>query len=112
MNLIFLSALLEGVQNNDVVAVDRLLQYDNVYRQNFNVNGFLHKFLLHVAEHNNNYEICKMLLKFGADVNIFNLQGHTPLNVVETNMNYWICKLFYKKAETQRKKNLVQASTA
>ena len=107
--MIFLSAPSEGVQNNDVAAVDRLLPYDNVDRK---VNGSLHEFLLHVAEHNNNYEICKMLLKFGADVNIFNLQGHTPLNVVETNMNYLICKLFYKKAETQRKKNLVQASTA
>ena len=108
MNLIFLSALLEGIQNNDVAAVDRLLQYDNVDRKSFNVNGSLHELLLHVAEHNNNYEICKMLLKCGADVNIFNLQGHTPLNVVETNMNYSI----WKKAEMQRKKNLVEASNA
>ena len=105
MNLIFLSAPSEGVQNNDVAAVDRLLPYDNVDRK---VNGSLHEFLLHVAEHNNNYEICKMLLKCGADVNIFNLQGHTPLNVVETNMNYSI----WKKAEMQRKKNLVEASNA
>ena len=103
--MIFLSAPSEGVQNNDVAAVDRLLPYDNVDRK---VNGSLHEFLLHVAEHNNNYEICKMLLKCGADVNIFNLQGHTPLNVVETNMNYSI----WKKAEMQRKKNLVEASNA
>ena len=105
MNLIFLSALLEGVQNNDVAAVDRLLQYDNVDRKSFNVNGSLHELLLHVAEHNNNYEICKMLLKFGAGVNIFNLQGHTPLSLVETNMNYSI-------GGNAKKKKMIQASTA
>ena len=102
MNLIFLSAPSEGVQNNDVAAVDRLLPYDNVDRK---VNGSLHEFLLHVAEHNNNYEICKMLLKFGAGVNIFNLQGHTPLRLVETNMNYSI-------GGNAKKKKMIQASTA
>ena len=85
--MILFSELLEGVQNNDVAAVDRLLQYDNVGRKNFNVNGSLHQSLLHIAAHDNNYEMCKMLLKFGADVNTFNFEGQTPLNVAEKNLN-------------------------
>ena len=100
----FLSALSEGIQNNDVAAVDRLLQYDNVDRKNFNVNGSLYKSLLHIAADNNNYEICKMLLKFGADVNIFNFEGQTPLNVAERNVNYSICKLFIKRRKRKEKR--------
>ena len=64
INLIFLLALLEGIRNNDVAAVDILLQYENVERKNFNVNGSLYESLLYIAAHNSNYEICKMLLKY------------------------------------------------
>ena len=101
--MILFSELLEGVQNNDVAAVDRLLQYDNVGRKNFNVNGSLHQSLLHIAAHDNNYEICKMLLKFGADVNTFNFEGQTPLNVAEKNLNWLICKLFIKRRKRKEK---------
>ena len=104
MKLIFLSALLEGVQNNDLAAVDRLLRYDNVGRKYFNVNSSLYKSLLHVAAHNNNYEICKTLLKFGADVNIFNFEGKSPLNVAERNVNWSICKLFIKRRKRKEKR--------
>ena len=106
MKLIFLSALLEGVQNNDLAAVDRLLRYDNVGRKYFNVNGSLYKCLLHVAEHNNNYEICKTLLKFGADVNIFNFEGKSSLTVAERNVNWSICKLFIKRRKRKEKRIL------
>ena len=95
--IILLSALLEGVQNNDMAAVHRILQYDNVDRKNFNVNGSLYTSLLHVAAHNNNYEICEMLLKFDADVNMLDLEHQTPLNVAESNLNYTICQRFVKK---------------
>ena len=95
---------MEGIQNNDVVAVDRVLQYDNVDRKNFNVNGSLYDSLLHVAARNNNHEICKMLLKFGAYVNMFNLQRQTPLNVAERNMNYSICQLLVKKRKRKEKR--------
>ena len=104
MKLIFLSALLEGVQNNDLAAVDRLLRYDNVGRKYFNVNSSLYKSLLHVAAHNNNYEISKTLLKFGADVNIFNFEGKSPLNVAERNVNWSICKLFIKRRKRKEKR--------
>ena len=83
--------------------VDRVLQCDNVGRKNFNVNGSQYDPLLHTAAYNNNYEICKMLLKFGADVNMFDLDDQTPLHVAERNMNYAICKLFAKKRK--RKEN-------
>ena len=95
---------MEGVQNNDEATVDRLLQCDNVGRKNFNVNGCLYDSLLHIAVHNNNYEICKMLLRFGADVNMFDNDDQTPLNVAETNMNYSVCKLLVKKRKRKERK--------
>ena len=94
MDLIFVSELLEGVQNNDILSVDRVLQYDNVDRKNFNVNGMLYDPLLHVAARNNNFKICQMLLKFGADVNMLNLEDQSPLNVEESNKNYSICNFW------------------
>ena len=104
IDLIFISALLESVQNNDVAAVDRVLQYDNVDRKNFNVNGSMYSSLLHVAARNNNHEICKMLLKFGADVNKFDLENQTSLNVAERNTNYSICQLLVKKWKYKEKR--------
>ena len=104
--MIFVLALVEGVENNDVVAVNRVLQCDNVGRKNFNVNGSLYDSLLHVAARNNNYEICKMLLKFGADVNKLNLDDQSPLNVAETNTNYSICKLLAKRRKRKEKRIL------
>ena len=104
--MIFVLELAEGVQNNDVVTVNRVLQCDNVGRKNFNVNGSLYDSLLHVAARNNNYEICKMLLKFGADVNKLNLDGQSPLNVAETNTNYSICKLLVKRQKRKEKRIL------
>ena len=104
--MIFVLGLAEGVENNDVVAVNRVLQCDNVGRRNFNVNGSLCDSLLHVAARNNNYEICKMLLKFGADVNKLNLDDQSPLNVAETNTNYSICKLLVKRRKRKEKRIL------
>ena len=93
---------MDGVQNNDVAAVDRILQYDAVGRKNFNVNGSLHDSLLHKAARNKNYEICKMLIKFGADVNLLNLDHQSPLNVAEGNSDSPICKLLVRKRKEKR----------
>ena len=101
-NLNLISALVDGVQNNDVAAVDRILQYDAVGRKNFNVNGSLHDSLLHKAARNKNYEICKMLIKFGADVNLLNLDHQSPLNVAEGNSDSPICKLLVRKRKEKR----------
>ena len=90
---------MESVENNDVAAVDRILQYDAVGRKNFNVNGSLHDSLLHKAVRNNNYEMCKMLVKFGADVNLLNLDNQSPLNVAEANGGFLICKLLVRNAK-------------
>ena len=95
---------MKGVQNNDVAAVGRVLQYDNVDHKNFNVNGSLHESLLHVAARNNNHELCKMLLKFGADVNIFNYEDQTPFEVAEKNTNSSICQLLIKKRKCKEKR--------
>ena len=91
-----------GVQDNDVATVDRILQYDAVGRKNFNVNGSLHDSLLHKAARNRNYKICKMLVKFGADVNLLNLNDQSPLNVAEANSEFSICKLLVKKRKEKK----------
>ena len=104
--MIFFSALLDGVQKGDMAAVNELLQYDNVDRKNFNVNGSLHDSLLHVSARSNNFEICKMLLKFGANVNMLNFEYQSPLNVAETNKDYSLCKLFVKKRKRKEKRIL------
>ena len=99
---------MESVENNDVAAVDRILQYDAVGRKNFNVNGSLHDSLLHKAVRNNNYEMCKMLVKFGADVNLLNLDNQSPLNVAEANGGFLICKLLVRK----RKEKIIRYKKA
>ena len=45
-----------------------------------------------------------MLLKFGADVNMFNLEDQTPLHVAERNTNFSLCKLFIKKRKSKEKR--------
>ena len=97
-----LSALVEGVENNDVEEVDKILQYDAVGRKNFNVNGSLHESLLHIAARNRNYKICEMLVKFGADVNFLNLDGESPMNVAEANSEFSICELLVRKRKERR----------
>ena len=102
---------MEGVKNNDIAEVDRILQYDAVDRKNFNVNGSLHDSLLHKAVRNRNYKkdvqnrnktVCKMLLKFGADVNLLNLDDQSALNVAEAYGEVSICKLLVRKRKEKR----------
>ena len=100
LNLIL--ELVEGAENNDVGRVDRILQCDPVGRKNFNVNGSLQDSLLHTAARNRNYEICKMLVRFGADVNLINLGGQNPLNVAEAKGEFSICKLLVRKRKEKK----------
>ena len=93
---------MEGVENNDVATAERILQYDTVGRKNFNVNGSLHDSLLHEAARNKNYEMCKLLVKFGADVNLLNFDDQSPLNVAEVNGEFSICKLLVRKRKEKR----------
>ena len=93
---------MEGVENDDAAAVDKMLQYDAVGRKNFNINGSLQNSLLHKAVQNNNYEISKMLIKFGADVNMLSLYDQSPLNVAEANGKSSICKLLVQKRKEKR----------
>ena len=71
-------------------------------RKNFNVNGSLHDSLLLKAARNKNYEICKMLVKCGADVNFLNLDNESPLNVAEANGEFSICRLLLKKRKEKK----------
>ena len=93
---------MEGVESNDIGRVDRIMQYDPVGRKNFNINGSLQDSLLHKAARNRNYEICKMLLKFGADVNLINLDGQNPLNVAEAKGESSVCKLLVRKRKEKK----------
>ena len=97
-----ISALVEGVENNDVATVDRILQYDTVGRKNFNVNGSLHDSLLQKVARNKNYEICKLLVKFGADVSLLNYDNQRPFNAAEVNGQFSICKLLLKKRKEKK----------
>ena len=87
---------MEGVENDDVAAVDRMLQYDSVGSKNFNVS------LLHKAVQNSNYKICKMLVNFGAGVNMLNLDDQNSLNVAENNGKFSICKRLVRKRKEKR----------
>ena len=100
LNLIL--ELAEGVETYDIGRVEKILQYDPVGRKNFNVNGTLQDSLLHKAARNRNYEICKMLVKFGADVNLINLDDQNPLNVAEAKGEYSICKLLVRKRKEKK----------
>ena len=103
-SLSLILALAEDVENNDVAAVDCIiLQYDAVGRKNFNVNGSLHDSLLHKAARNKNYEIWKMLVKCGADVNLLNLDNQRTFNVAGANGEFSICKRLLKK---RKEKNI------
>ena len=88
---------MEGVENDDAAAVEKILQYDPMGLKNFNVNGSSKDTLLHKAARNRNYKICKMLVKFGADVNLLNLENQSPLHVAYSEFEYSICKLLVKK---------------
>ena len=101
-NLSLISELAVGVENNDAATVGKILNYDAVGRKNFNVNGSLHDTLLHKAARNKNYKICKMLVKFGADVNLLNLDNQSPPNVAEANGDSPICKLLVKKRKERK----------
>ena len=93
---------MEGVENNDVATVKKILKYDAVGRKNFNVNGSLHDSLLHKAARNKNYEICKLLVEFGADVNWLNLDNQSPLNVAEADGGFPICELLLRKRREKK----------
>ena len=93
---------MEGVENNDVATVDRILQYDAVGRKNLHVNGSFHDSLLHKAVQNRNYEMCKILVKFGADVNLLNLDNQSPINVAEANDDSPICELLVRKRKEKK----------
>ena len=101
-NLSLISELAVGVENNDAATVGKILNYDAVGRKNFNVNGSLHDTLLHKAARNKNYKICKMLVKFGADVNLLNFDNQSPPNVAEANGDSPICKLLVKKRKERK----------
>ena len=95
---------MKGVENNDIAAVDKILNFDPVGRKNFNVNGSLDDPLLHKAARNGNYKICKMLLKFGADVNLLNFDNQNPLNVAEQIGESSICRLLVTKRKSKENK--------
>ena len=71
-------------------------------RKNFNLNGSLNDLLLHKASGNGNYKIFKMLVKFGADINLLNIDDQSPPNVAEVNGESSICKLLVRKRKEKK----------
>ena len=78
------------------------MQHDPVDRKNFNLNGSLNDLLLHKASGNGNYKIFKMLVKFGADINLLNIDDQSPPNVAEVNGESSICKLLVRKRKEKK----------
>ena len=74
-----LPELIDGVKNNNKEAVLQLLNAgENVNAVNEQGNS-----ALHYAVALNNAEMAEILLRYGADMNISNAQGWTPLKIVE-----------------------------
>lgn len=74
-----LQELIDGVKQNNKEAVLTLLNNgENVNAVNEQGNS-----ALHYAVALNNADMTKLLLQFGADMNISNAQGWTPLKIVE-----------------------------
>ena len=71
-------------------------------RKNFNLNCSLNDLLLHKASGNGNYKIFKMLVKFGADINLLNIDDQSPPNVAEVNGESSICKLLVRKRKEKK----------
>ena len=45
-----------------------------------------------------------MLVKFGAEVNMMNINGQSPLHLAETNLDFPICRLL---ARTRKEKRVI-----
>ena len=75
---------MDGVLQNNISVVSKLLEGDALGFMNFNVHGPFCDTLLHIAVSYGNYEMCKALLKGGADVNGLNANGETPFHIAES----------------------------
>ena len=91
------SGLFEAVNTGNISELSNVLQEkDKMGYKNFNVNGYIYDLPLHEAVYQEHYDICKMLLKYNADVNKM-LEFRTPLNVAEEKGNYQIANLLVKE---------------
>lgn len=97
--MIFILALIDGVLENNILKVSPILKRDELGYLNANVLGPFPDTLLHIAASYSNCEMCRKLLKCGADINIFNSGGLTPLHVAKAISHYDICKLLVAKRE-------------
>lgn len=97
--MIFILALIDGVLENNILKVSPILKRDELGYLNANVLGPFPDTLLHIAASYGNCEMCRKLLKCGADINIFNSGGLTPLHVAKAISHYDICKLLVAKRE-------------
>ena len=97
--MIFILALIDGVLENNILKVSPILKRDELGYLNANVLGPFPDTLLHIAASYGNCEMCRKLLKCGADINVFNSGGLTPLHVAKAISHYDICKLLVAKRE-------------
>lgn len=77
--------LLEAIRDNNLILFQKLVncnKYDSVY---------LHETLLHTAVSFNRFEMVKIFIELGIDVNTKNRYGNTPIIYLENN--YDILKL-------------------
>ena len=62
---------------NNLLTIDKQLLNDNINNQNYQGNTLLHK----MVSNNQTPELINKLIKFGADPNIKNIFGQTPLHI-------------------------------
>ena len=65
------------------------------------MNGSIYDLSLHEAVFKEDYDICKVLLKFNADVNKMQ-ESRTPLNIAEEKNNYQIADLLVKNRKQDK----------
>jgi ankyrin repeat protein len=71
---------------------DTVLLYSVYYNLN-NYEGFNRHIFINTNKIENRYEVVECLLKNGANVNIKNKYGSSPLHMASSNEYYYICKL-------------------
>ena len=100
--IIYLSGLLQAVKESDASELSAILkEKDEKGYKNYNVDGFLHESPLHDAVFKGEYDICKLLLDYNADVNKI-LGDQTPLNVAEERGHYRIANLLLKRRKQEK----------
>ncbi|MFT6332224.1 MAG: ankyrin repeat protein [Lentimonas sp.] len=100
--IIGITSLMNAVVNEDLRAVEFFSRYGSEVIDQQNIGGAA---ALHLAARGNNIQIAKNLIKGGANVNISDNEGWTPLMRAALSNNSDLIKILLKKSADPRKMN-------